>query len=70
MKIDTLSHAGDILLIWLVVKGDSLSALYEFNFTAIANVPVAYIQMDCLQKNEPEGTESTKLMEQMEIEKK
>ncbi len=39
MKIDTLSYASDVPT--LVVKGDSLSAPVEFNFTAIANTPVA-----------------------------
>ena len=39
MKIDTLSYASDVPN--LVVKGDSLSAPVEFNFTAIANTPVA-----------------------------
>ncbi|WP_293717144.1 gliding motility-associated C-terminal domain-containing protein [uncultured Parabacteroides sp.] len=61
MKIDTLSYASDIPN--MVVKGDSLSAPVEFNFTAIANVPVAAIfKWTVSQKNE--GTESTKLMEQ------
>lgn len=39
MKIDTLSYASDVPN--MVVKGDSLSAPVEFNFTAIANTPVA-----------------------------
>lgn len=39
MKIDTLSYASDVPN--MVVKGDSLSAPVEFNFTAITNTPVA-----------------------------
>lgn len=39
MKIDTLSYTSDVPN--MVVKGDSLSAPVEFNFTAIANTPVA-----------------------------
>lgn len=61
MKIDTLSYASDIPN--LVVKGDSLSAPVEFNFTAIANIPVAAIfKWSVSQKNE--GTENTKILEQ------
>lgn len=41
MKIDTLSYTFDAPN--MVVKGDSLSAPVEFNFTAIANTPVAAI---------------------------
>lgn len=61
MKIDTLSYASDIPN--MVVKGDSLSAPVEFNFTAIANIPVAAVfKWSIFQKNE--GTENTKLLEQ------
>ena len=61
MKIDTLSYASDIPN--MVVKGDSLSAPVEFNFTAIANIPVAAVfKWSISQKNE--GTENTKLLEQ------
>lgn len=61
MKIDTLSYASDIPN--MVMKGDSLSAPVEFNFTAIANIPVAAVfKWSIFQKNE--GTENTKLLEQ------
>lgn len=51
VKIDTVSYASDIPN--LVVKGDSLSAPVEFNFTAIANTPVAAVfKWTISQKNE------------------
>lgn len=60
MKIDTVSYASDISN--MVVKGDSLSAPVEFNFSAIANTPVAAVfKWTISQKNE--GTESTKLID-------
>lgn len=61
MKIDTLSYANDVPN--MVVKGDSLSAPVEFNFTAIANIPAAAVfKWSVSLKNE--GTENTKLLEQ------
>ena len=60
MKIDTLSYASDIPN--MVVKGDSLSAPVEFNFTAVANTPVAAVfKWTISQKNE--GAENTKLID-------
>ncbi len=51
VKIDTVSYASDVPN--LVVKGDSLSAPVEFNFTAIANTPVAAVfKWTISQKNE------------------
>lgn len=59
VKIDTVSYASDVPN--LVVKGDSLSAPVEFNFTAIANTPVAAVfKWTISQKNE--GGENTPLL--------
>lgn len=60
LKIDTLSYASDVPN--LIVKGDSLSAPVEFNFTAVANTPVAAVfKLSISQKNE--GGEDIKLMD-------
>lgn len=62
MKIDTLLYASDVPN--MVLKGDSLSAPVEFNFTAIANTPVAALfRWEIFRKDDGVEGDGTKLID-------
>lgn len=62
MKIDTLTNTLDAPN--MVLKGDSLSAPVEFNFTAIANTPVAALfRWEIYRKNDGVEGDGTKLID-------
>lgn len=62
MKIDTLTNTLDASN--MVLKGDSLSAPVEFNFTAIANTPVAALfRWEIYRKDDGVEGDGTKLID-------